>query len=454
VPARYPIRHYPDITHSRQCQFPVPDWDVAYAVTEARECINPRPVDEAAIFRKSAPHTIGFITYSEGCNDDVNKAVWSALGWDPESDVTGILRQYSRYFIGERYADDFARGLLALEQNWRGPLLTNQSVETTLTQFQTLEKNASPADFKNWRFQQPLFRAYYDAYVRQRLISETEIEAQAMKDLAAARSSGAEHALDQAEYILRRASAGRISERRLRIHELAALLFQSISMQLSVSKYRAIAVDRGACLDTLDFPLNNHRWLLHSFGKIRELTGEVDRLKAIDEIVRWTDPGPGGFYDDLGNPSRQPHLVVGRSYADDPGRMRSARVGFEEDLVLDSPDQAAGVPRRMSWIDHAETLYDTPLEMHYTGLDPKAAYTLRVVYGGDNPERKMRLVAGGPIEIHPFIQKPFPFKPMEFAIPAAATAGGELRLTWTGDPGHGGNGRGCQVSEVWLMRQQ
>jgi len=49
VPARYPIRHYPDITHSRQCQYPVPDWDVAYAVTEARECINPRPEGEAAV---------------------------------------------------------------------------------------------------------------------------------------------------------------------------------------------------------------------------------------------------------------------------------------------------------------------------------------------------------------------------------------------------------------------
>ena len=45
VPAQYPIRHYPDITHSRQCQYPVPDWDIAYAVTEGRECINPRPED-------------------------------------------------------------------------------------------------------------------------------------------------------------------------------------------------------------------------------------------------------------------------------------------------------------------------------------------------------------------------------------------------------------------------
>jgi len=92
VPAKYPIRHYPDITHSRQCQYPVPDWDTAFAITEARECINPRPVDEAAIFRLLQPYTIGFLTYSEGCNDDVNKAVWSALGWDPDKPVADILR--------------------------------------------------------------------------------------------------------------------------------------------------------------------------------------------------------------------------------------------------------------------------------------------------------------------------------------------------------------------------
>ena len=37
MPKKYPIRHYPDITHSTQAQFAVPDWDVAYAVTEGRE---------------------------------------------------------------------------------------------------------------------------------------------------------------------------------------------------------------------------------------------------------------------------------------------------------------------------------------------------------------------------------------------------------------------------------
>ena len=51
TPARYPIRNYPDITHSRQCQFPAPGWDPAFSVTEARETINPRPLDMARIFR-------------------------------------------------------------------------------------------------------------------------------------------------------------------------------------------------------------------------------------------------------------------------------------------------------------------------------------------------------------------------------------------------------------------
>ena len=65
---------------------------------------------------------MGFITYSEGCNDDVNKVVWSALGWDPAMPVSEILGQYSRYFIGEHCEAGFAEGLAELERNWRGPL--------------------------------------------------------------------------------------------------------------------------------------------------------------------------------------------------------------------------------------------------------------------------------------------------------------------------------------------
>jgi hypothetical protein len=30
---------------------------------------------------------------------------------------------------------------------------------------------------------------------------------------------------------------------------------------------------------------------------------------------------------------------------------------------------------------------------------------------------------------------------------------GALTLTWHGEPGLGGDGRGCQVSEVWLLKE-
>lgn len=454
VPERYPIRHYPDITHSRQCQYTVHDWDTAFAVTLGRECINPRPLAHATIFRKTQPYTMGFITYSEGCNDDVNKMIWSALGWAPDVNVTNILRQYSRYFIGKRYEEDFAQGLLALEKNWDGPLIKNAGVETTLAHFQKLEKSAAPADLKNWRFQQALFRAYYDAYTQRRLIWETDLERRAMAELRKAPEIGSDAALAAAESVLNRAMEERVKpEWHIRIHQLAEALFQSISMQLSVEKYRAIAVDRGASLDTIQFPLNNAPWLKHRFAAIRKLTAETDRLGAIEEILNWDNPGPGGFYDDLGNVGRQPHLVQVPTFEDDPSRMESVRVDFEEDLVLDSPEEGAGAPRRVSWIDHAESLYDTPLRMRYTGLDPEAHYRVRVVYAGDNFKRKIRLIANGSIEVHPYIERPVPVRPMEFPIPTEATRDGELVLSWFGETGLGGNGRNCQVSEVWLIKE-
>jgi hypothetical protein len=91
--------------------------------------------------------------------------------------------------------------------------------------------------------------------------------------------------------------------------------------------------------------------------------------------------------------------------------------------------------------------------MHYTGLDAKARYMVRVVYGGDSPKVQIRLTAGGSYVVHGLIDKPSPQAPLEFDIPRAATAGGELTLEWSKQAGLGGNGRGVQVCEVWLIRK-
>ena len=454
VPKRYKLRFYPDITHSMLCQFPVPDWDFAFGTTQHRETINPRPVDQAAIFRllqPSAEH--GFLTYSEGCNDDVNKFVWSGLGWDPDVPVIDILRDYSRYFLGAAHAEGFAQGLLALERNWRGPLKANEGVFTTLAQFQAMERAATPALTANYRFQMALYRAYYDAFLRARLFAESAREDQALEHLRRAREIGSDAAMTAARAALEPPSPGPGAAWRARVFELAEALFQSIRMQLSVTRYKAIAVHRGANLDLIDSPLNNAAWLRLRFDEIALRPDEAERLVELDQILNWKNPGPGGFYDNLGEANAMPHVVLRLSYAEDPSFVRSPRFGY---ILPGVHTGGSGVvPWRLprsSWrfLEMGSFLPTAgaaaPLEMIYRELDPKARYRLRVIYA---PEKlgRVALTANERFALHPLLEKTVQTAPLEFEIPAEATAGGELRLAWTGS-----GGRVVQVAEVWLVR--
>lgn len=286
VPKRFPIRRYPDITHSRSCQYEVDNWDNALESTLGREPINPRPRAFAKIFRKLQQYSIGFISYSEGCNDDLNKVVWSCLGWDPQMKVDDILVEYSKYFISDRYEETFAMGLLGLERNWKGSLKNNDGVLETLKLFQYMEKNATPQDKLNWRFQQGLYRAYYDAYIKARLKYETELEKQALEILKTAGEVGSAKALDAAEAVLNKADDYRTnSELRARVFELAEALFQSIGMQTSVPRYRAKQIGRGANLDMIDIPLNHRMSLKEAFADVRKIDSEEQKLARIARIA-------------------------------------------------------------------------------------------------------------------------------------------------------------------------
>jgi hypothetical protein len=448
VPARYRIRAYPDITHTLNCQHPVPNWDLAFARTLGREPINPRPEDQAVIFGYYRDATCGFITYSEGCNDDVNKAVWSGLGWNPDTPVEEILRQYARVFVGEQQAEGFARGLSMLERNWRGPLATNTQVEPTLQHFQQLERTAAPADLLNWRFQQALYRAYYDAFVQRRLLVESAAEDDALRVLADAPAQGAQASMQKAEAILaggataalQRDAAAQPDPLRVRTRELAEALFQSVRMQLDTERYRG-QLGRGTSQQTLDAPLNDRAWLVAQFERVRGLSTEPERLDAIRQLLHREDPGPGGFYDDLGDPSRQPHLVRGAGFAADPDFRRTPIASF---------DTRPGLPR--AWATYTLSLYDQPQEMRYEGLDASAQYRVRVVYAPDLFPARVRLEAEGQ-EVHAWVDKTTnPETQVEALVPRSATADGELTLRWHREPGLGGNGRGCQVREVWLTR--
>lgn len=449
IPRQIPIRFYPDIAHTMHSQFPVPEWDEAYALTEGREVIDPRPAAETTIFRHYAPYMNGFVTYSEGVNDDVNKFIWSALGWSERADPIETLREYARYFAGDEgfRADAFASGIASLEKNWNGPLATNDRVDLTLQEFRRIQKQATPAQAANWRFEEALYRAFTDAYERHRLIAETDQERRALVSLAEADHIGSLEAMVNAE---RRLAPNAIDSERLQpwrnsIESLADQLFKNIGLQLSVMKYGASAVDRGASLDTVDLSLNDRVWLESEFAKIRVMNDEASRLHAIEDIVHWEDPGREGFYDDLGDPLHEPHLVRGPGYPTDPALLKSAQDGIADH----NPDQGW----RMSQLTYAGALYDHSLELRYAGLDPSGHYELRILYAGEDYTTPSTLIANDRYLIHgPRLRQTNP-ETDEFPIPQAAIRRGILDLKWTRPKGLGGGGRGLQVSEVWLRLQ-
>ena len=256
-------------------------------------------------------------------------------------------------------------------------------------------------------------------------------------------STGSLKAVDAAEAILdadaRTPDAIRY---RARVFELAEALFQSIHMQLSVDRYKAIGIDRGANLDAIDFALNNRVWLEDRFREIRALPSEPERIAKIEQLLSWTDPGPGGFYDALGFVNQRPHLLKGETYDQDPDFLKSPLISF------------GGSPQRgwrTSTAADGEIIQDRPLRMRYTDLDPSAHYKVRITYGGDARRVPVRLTANS-VEVHPFRDKGVTPEPIEFDLPRSVTATGTLTLEWTRAPGLGGNGRGTQVSEVWLIK--
>ena len=177
---------------------------------------------------------------------------------------------------------------------------------------------------------------------------ETRAEASALSALSEAAATGSAAALHAATAALAAGINTSAADPRLQSYlrataVYAEALFQGpVGMQLSVPRYGAENTERGADLDQAAFPLNNAPFLLGAFAAIAVMPGgEPARLAAIAALAGWSDPGPGGFYDDLGVAGSQPHLLPGEGAAADPQFFRTALDAFS---TLSS--QTSARPRR------------------------------------------------------------------------------------------------------------
>ena len=419
LPREYGLRLYPDLTHNKICQYQVPNLDQAIALTLGREAINPRPAEFTRIHNHFVGSSNGFISYSDGVHDDVNKIVFSALSWNPNQDPRSIMIDYARTYFSTDHAEAIADAILALERNWRGPLIDNGNVEATLLMWDKLAASL-PKLNANWRWQMLQLRAVYDTFVRRRQIHERALEAQAnaillRKDLTA------DQAMDAALTTI--GQWPRHTKLRDRIVDLCEQLFQSIGLQTSVTKYQASGTERGAVLDFVDYPLNNRYWLEDQFRTIRDLPTEEAKRTRLAAIATWENPGPGSFYDDLGNEGRAPHTEM-----DD-----------RDEPMFWWLDQGMSRLRLSS----QTTMW--PKRLSYEGIDPTARYTVKT--GGQG--KSLLSIDGKPVTG----QKKDDF--FEFDVPAEALTDGRLELTWEipKDESHLNWRQRSRLAEVWLLKK-
>ena len=432
LPPQYKLRLYPDITHNKLCQYQVPEWDQAYALTLGREAINPRPAEYASIHNRSAPYSDGFISYSDGIHDDVNKTVYSALSWDPVLSVRDILTDYARVYFRPGIAPEAADAILALERNWHGPLINNGAVEGTLLAWQALERQA-PDLSNNWRWQMCLLRANYDSFVRRRLIRESKLERRANEVMV--REQDANTGMSAAIEILNRAVDRPTSpELRTRISNLCDDLFHSIGLQTSVPNYHAIGEERGAVLDFVDYPLNNRWWLEDEFAKIRAMPGEEQKRARLRQIATWENPGRGSYYDDVGNIARSPRVI--RAEISD-GSVRQPEPTF---WWWDQGKSRA----RLSW---QVTMW--PIALVYEGIHLNGAYIVRSCGFG-----QALLRINGEL-IAPTLDGKLMGEFKEFPVPPDAVKTGKLTLTWDRPKGedHLNWRNKSRLAEVWLLKK-
>ena len=269
-------------------------------------------------------------------------------------------------------------------------------------------------------------RAYYDAYIRDRLAFEKRLEVEVYEILAQADSMGANQAMDEAFEHLQKANSEPVSQE-LKEKALAygEMLFQSVGAQTSFEKYQASGAERGAILDFIDYPLNNRWWLEDEFDKIRKFESEAEKLARLDFIRTYESPGEGSFYDNI-------------SSAD------AKHVTSKTDDAIDFLWENNGISRKRL----STQLFQFTPTLAYDELDPDADYMIRVSGYGE-----ALLRANGQRLTPTKYEKGYEeFK--EFPLPGELISEGKLKISFDKpDEEHLNWRQQSRVTDVWVIKQ-
>jgi glycerophosphoryl diester phosphodiesterase len=425
-----------------------------------RRTFHARPRAYHRIFQHVMRFGLGDVAYSEGHHDHFNQWMWQRLMWDPHQSVEDAVLAYCQYHFGPQAASTMREAILLHEQNLSTSITENPGIDRFI-ELVELAGRQIPKEYgdENYLWLQYLQRGLIDKCIQIQLAAQKSLEHRVLKlleeGLSQSRGEEASEKVDQAEL-----GAGETPALAEALNEAAQLLQRPLQTpELQDLRERADQLGqqsdalygvRNEGLFNLDQDYVGLGWLLREVHRAMEQPRTKQR-ELVQRIVHYEDPGPGGFYDDLGHPDRSPHLVHGWPFGDgefsDSNRPSQRRMAF-------TTDGQAGVTLR------------------YQKLNPNASYRVRMTLV--RPSYKERFArwhrqTGQSIYADDFVLAENLELPeheadfFEFDIPVAATSDGELQLRFEKQPGIGEGpesqltvwrntgGWGTLVSEVWLM---
>ncbi len=461
------IRNYPDISHNSNCQFPVPDWDFAFALTSGREGYNARPRQMKHIHNLIEPYTTGTITYSEGIHDDVNKFVWVDQDFDSKRPVKETLEDYVRFFIDPDMVSPLTEILLRLEDNWTGPIAENESIDITYHKMRDADEKASGKIKENYRYQMLLLRVLTDYWTKEKYIYDQKLEKQALQVLRQAGETGSAAAIKEVRSLLNLSKDRPVAEDILfEMEKLSDALRESCKIQLTVGHHGGQRWIRGAYLETREMPLNDYQFLMLRCREIEKLPEEEDRVKALQQLTMREDPGEGNIYCNLGSYEGFTHVVKEHTWEEDPGYLHTPLMDHSIYSIMglfhDMKGWYTEFPLPLAWAMNTTVLYGTPLEVRFDGLDPAADYTMRIFYPNSflkavhhmqKPEDDtlVHFYAGDAL-----LAESIPREELDsnagwlYELPHSSYADGTLKLRWEIYD----TLKAFAVSEIWICRKE
>lgn len=468
LPERYRrnIRNYPDISHNTNCQFPVPMWDNAFAMTLGREGNSARPKAMKYIHNMIEPYTCGAITYSEGIHDDINKVIWCDQDFDSRTEAADTIRDYVRLFIDSEITEELTDLVLRSEDDWAGPILANDGIDRVYRDMCALDEKADEKTRNNYRYQMIKLRIFSDYWTKHKYAADQENEKKAREVLARAAQLGSETAIKEARSALNLSrDVPAMEEVLAEMQKLADELYKNCKIQLTVTWHHGQRWIRGAYLETAGMPLNDYQYLM---GRMKEIEKETDEERRVGELlacISREDPGEGGIYCSLGTPEGFAHVTQYRTWEEDPGYLKTPLKDHSIYSIMGMFHQMRGwhdeFPMPLSWAWNATALYGTPLEVTFGGLDPEKEYGLKVFYPNaflkavhhmQKPEEdtECRFYAGDTL-LADRIPRPeiSSGAVWEYDLPKSSYADGTLRLKWQVY----GTLKAFAVSELWIVRK-